>query len=192
MADKSGEQAPEAQGRICGMSNHTLKTPNVTINDSKMLKFARKMNPDLRHETPICMECFRSLVKVYSKKNQGNKTSTSLDPNKSISGDTHKTSAAHLNIASETAISQLCGLGTHLLMLPKTTIKDDSGLLGVARYVNPEMRSATPVCMECFKSLEKLYKMKLQYARKYRTKKVDDTLDVSDVSSESLDDSLNL
>ncbi|EDW40456.1 GL24882 [Drosophila persimilis] len=65
MPPETGETSKVAERRYCGLGNHLLKTPNTTIKDSNMRHFALNINPELRRDTPLCMDCYKTLGKIY-------------------------------------------------------------------------------------------------------------------------------
>ncbi|XP_034658166.1 uncharacterized protein LOC117894949 [Drosophila subobscura] len=68
MAPEADDKSGAAARLYCGMGNHLLKTPSAIIRDPKMLRFARYINTELRHDTKICLDCFKTLRRLYESK----------------------------------------------------------------------------------------------------------------------------
>ncbi|SPP76187.1 uncharacterized protein LOC117579313 [Drosophila guanche] len=93
--------------------------------------------------------------------------------------------APEANDMSEAAVRRYCGMGNHLLRKPNTIIRETK-MLRFARYINPELRVDTPICLDCFKILERLYRSKVSHA--LRHKKKNQAESISDVSSSQRQD----
>ncbi|KAH8373475.1 hypothetical protein KR009_010544 [Drosophila setifemur] len=68
MPPDSRENTPTRRRQFCGLGNHHLKTPNRALTDRNLLDFARKINPEVREGTLICLECFQMLKKIFGIK----------------------------------------------------------------------------------------------------------------------------
>ncbi|KAH8373339.1 hypothetical protein KR009_001121 [Drosophila setifemur] len=68
MPPDSRENTPTGRRQYCGLGNHYLKTPNRALTDRNMLYFARKINPEVREGTLLCLECFQMLQKIFRLK----------------------------------------------------------------------------------------------------------------------------
>ncbi|KAM8714992.1 hypothetical protein ACLKA7_002096 [Drosophila subpalustris] len=97
-------------------------------------------------------------------------------------------------MASPKATSKrYCGLGDHYLKPPIKTVKDEK-MLRFANYINPELRSTTPLCGNCFDYLQRIYRVKMRNAINWQKKKKskDLTNSISDVASQSLSQSASV
>ncbi|XP_034473614.1 uncharacterized protein LOC117781015 [Drosophila innubila] len=59
---------PSSGHRYCGLGKHHLREPHKTVKHESMLRFARKINPELRKSTLICGACFNSLKTIHQVK----------------------------------------------------------------------------------------------------------------------------
>ncbi|XP_017052792.1 uncharacterized protein LOC108095963 isoform X1 [Drosophila ficusphila] len=64
----SAENTPHEERRICGLGNHTLKTPYRIIRNPYLLKFGRMINSELQSQ-PLCLNCYNQLLRMYNIKN---------------------------------------------------------------------------------------------------------------------------
>ncbi|KAH8339136.1 hypothetical protein KR074_005272 [Drosophila pseudoananassae] len=69
MAPNSQEETP-AKGKqvYCGLGNHKLQTPNKALRNRVLLSFARKINPEIREGTLLCLKCYIGLEKIFHNK----------------------------------------------------------------------------------------------------------------------------
>ncbi|KAH8252177.1 uncharacterized protein [Drosophila bipectinata] len=69
MAPNSQDETP-AKGKqvYCGLGNHKLQTPNKALRNRVLLSFARKINPEIREGTLLCLKCYIGLEKIFHNK----------------------------------------------------------------------------------------------------------------------------
>ncbi|XP_020809625.1 uncharacterized protein LOC110185232 [Drosophila serrata] len=68
MAPSSSQDPPQGPRKRCAIGPHLLKTPNRSINDPNLLRFAQRVNPDMRLGCTLCLECYQNLMKLYRMK----------------------------------------------------------------------------------------------------------------------------
>ncbi|BFF96667.1 uncharacterized protein DMAD_05256 [Drosophila madeirensis] len=85
MAPEAHERPREVVRLYCGMGNHLLKLPITNVKDPKIIHFARYLNPEQRHDTPLCRDFFNILGRLYRfkiknalKNRDEKKTATSI------------------------------------------------------------------------------------------------------------------
>ncbi|KAH8296372.1 hypothetical protein KR054_005318 [Drosophila jambulina] len=61
----SQEEPPR---RYCAIAHHLLKTPNRKITDPNVVKFAKRINADIRAGSIMCLSCYENLMKLYRMK----------------------------------------------------------------------------------------------------------------------------
>ncbi|KAH8274088.1 hypothetical protein KR044_010338 [Drosophila immigrans] len=64
----SPDDPPSQVKPYCGLGSHHLRQPHKTIDDPKLMHFAKYMNPDLRSTTLLCGKCFITLKDIYKVK----------------------------------------------------------------------------------------------------------------------------
>lgn len=69
MPPNSQEETP-AKGKqvYCGLGNHKLQTPNKALRNRVLLSFAKKINPEIREGTLLCLKCYIGLEKIFHNK----------------------------------------------------------------------------------------------------------------------------
>nr|CAF28463.1 ms(3)K81 protein [Drosophila yakuba] len=66
------ESPPHEEHRLCGLGNHTLRSPYRIIRNPHLLKFGRLINSELRSQ-PLCLTCYMQLIRLYRLKNNNAK-----------------------------------------------------------------------------------------------------------------------
>nr|CAF28465.1 ms(3)K81 protein [Drosophila santomea] len=66
------ESPPHEEHRLCGLGNHTLRSPYRIIRNPHLLKFGRLINSELRSQ-PLCLTCYTQLIRLYRLKNNNAK-----------------------------------------------------------------------------------------------------------------------
>ncbi|KAI8033459.1 uncharacterized protein LOC128265561 [Drosophila gunungcola] len=68
------EETDYVERRFCGISiNHKLRSPHTKITNPYLFKFAKKINPGILEDSPICLSCYKNLVNLYNTKNNNAK-----------------------------------------------------------------------------------------------------------------------
>ncbi|XP_017048232.1 uncharacterized protein LOC108092895 [Drosophila ficusphila] len=66
--DKEQEEVHEER-RWCGIGNHKLRTPYRELGNEHLYKFAKRLNSEIQITSPLCVTCYKSLLRVYNLKN---------------------------------------------------------------------------------------------------------------------------
>ncbi|EDV53500.1 uncharacterized protein LOC6555249 [Drosophila erecta] len=65
-------ESPHEEHRLCGLGNHTLRSPYRIIRNPHLLKFGQLINSELRSQ-PLCLTCYTQLIRLYRLKNNNAK-----------------------------------------------------------------------------------------------------------------------
>ncbi|XP_033166334.1 uncharacterized protein LOC117144976 [Drosophila mauritiana] len=91
--------SPHEEHRLCGLGNHTLRSPYRVIRNPHLLKFGQMINSELRSQ-PLCLSCYTQLVRLYRLKNNNakrhlaNRQAASAILSRSSSENTHESAAS--------------------------------------------------------------------------------------------------
>ncbi|XP_043657152.1 uncharacterized protein LOC122622629 [Drosophila teissieri] len=69
---ESPHSAPHEEHRLCGLGNHTLRSPYRIVRNPHLLKFGQLINSELRSQ-PLCLSCYTQLIRLYRLKNSNAK-----------------------------------------------------------------------------------------------------------------------
>nr|CAG33741.1 K81 protein [Drosophila orena] len=65
-------ESPHEEHRLCGLGNHTLRSPYRIVRNPHLLKFGQLINSELRSQ-PLCLTCYTQLIRLYRLKNDNAK-----------------------------------------------------------------------------------------------------------------------
>ncbi|XP_043649025.1 uncharacterized protein LOC122617291 [Drosophila teissieri] len=69
----SDDEGSGVERRFCAIGNHTLRRPFRKLNNMYLVRFAWRLNSELRVGQLICCKCYTHLVRLYRKKNDNAK-----------------------------------------------------------------------------------------------------------------------
>lgn len=91
--------SPHEEHRLCGLGNHTLRSPYRVIRNPHLLKFGQLINSELRSQ-PLCLSCYTQLIRLYRLKNSNakrhlaNRQAASAILSRSSSEKSHESAAS--------------------------------------------------------------------------------------------------
>ncbi|KAH8266135.1 hypothetical protein KR038_006500 [Drosophila bunnanda] len=146
MAPSSSSQEPPQGPRMkCAIAPHLLKTPNRSINDPNLLRFAQRVNPDMRLGCTLCLDCYNNLMKLYRMK-MTNARKHREKRQGSSSSISDVSSSQRMETISDPSIVNLPQTGGRVVLrrVPNVTVSSPSSLDSTATSDDRPSTNAAP------------------------------------------------